>query len=593
MKRPRSKAVIAALLACASAVAVAQDSPESLLPPGFNDPVPTPAPSPGGARPPAELLPPALAPSGEEGASLDPDATEEEGGEEEEAAEDAPLELPDFARRSIAAVGPYEGGNGLGFDAWGSASGTFLTGLAQRVDAPVASRWASMLLRRALLTRVPTPAGADPADWVAERAWLLLRMGEADAARMLVQAVDVDRFNRRLFVIAGQTALATADPAALCPLARPAQAFSKEAIWRLSDAVCAGLAGEPAVSGAIIERVRQARAADPIDVLLAEKVVGATATGRRAVKIEWERVERLTSWRFGMATATGLAVPDRLYDRLGPHVRAWQARAPMLPLGERLAAGRTAAALGVFSAANLVDMQSAFADETDPAEIAGTDAALLRTCYAGDDDDARVAAMRELWERGKAERDRYAYAIMTSRAAARIAPSADFDDEAAGLIGAMLSAGLDRQAARWAGVVNGMGAADGDAAWAMLAVGAPGRAVDTGEGRVSDFVDRADAHKARLLVAALAGLGRLPVNQANGLIEPFSLTAQDKWTRLIDEVAARGQRGTVALLVAAAMQTPDWRGVPSRHFYHMIRALRRVGLEAEARMIAAEAMTRL
>jgi len=41
-------------------------------------------------------------------------------------------------------------------------------------------------LRRALLTRVGTPGNVSAPDWVAERAWLLLRMGEADGARMLV-----------------------------------------------------------------------------------------------------------------------------------------------------------------------------------------------------------------------------------------------------------------------------------------------------------------------------------------------------------------------------------------------------------------------
>src|SRR3546814_5878236 len=45
--------------------------------------------------------------------------------------------------------------------------------------APVISRWASILLRRTLLSEVNTPANVNGADWAAERAWLLLRMGEA------------------------------------------------------------------------------------------------------------------------------------------------------------------------------------------------------------------------------------------------------------------------------------------------------------------------------------------------------------------------------------------------------------------------------
>jgi hypothetical protein len=47
------------------------------------------------------------------------------------------------------------------------------------------------------------------------------------------------------------------------------------------------------------------------------------------------------------------------------------------------------------------------------------------------------------------------------------------------------------------------------------------------------------------------------------------------------------------LLVAAGMQTPTWAGVPPADFYQMIGALRAAGMESEARMISAEAMTRL
>jgi hypothetical protein len=41
------------------------------------------------------------------------------------------------------------------------------------------------------------------------------------------------------------------------------------------------------------------------------------------------------------------------------------------------------------------------------------------------------------------------------------------------------------------------------------------------------------------------------------------------------------------------MQSADWSGVPPEHLYRIMRALRQVGLEFEARMIAAEALTRL
>ena len=49
---------------------------------------------------------------------------------------------------------------------------------------------------------------------------------------------------------------------------------------------------------------------------------------------------------------------------------------------------------------------------------------------------------------------------------------------------------------------------------------------------------------------------------------------------------------TVALLAAAGLQTRDWAAVHPAYLMHIVSALRRVGLEPEARMIAAEAITR-
>jgi len=601
MKRPRNRPILSALLAATALIggtvalwpAIGQ---ESLLPPGFGDPepaTPTPTPTTGEPARPAEPLPSiALAPPApEEG----PAETDEAKDEEEEEVDQAELDLPPELRRSIDVVGPLDPGFGLGYDAFGNVDGRFIGGMMRRMDAPIASRWASILLRRALLSRVPTPRGVDAVDWIAERAWLLLRMGEADAARMLVQSVDTSSYGAKMYAVAAQVALATADPAALCPLVGPALTFSREPIWPMANAMCTALSGELAVSGAMMEQVRRQREASGIDLMLAEKVVNAAGGGRRAVTIEWTDVDRLTAWRFGLAAATGVDIPAPLFTTVGPHVQAWRARAAMLPMASRVGSARVAAALGVYSNAALVDLYGAIADETDPEDRAGTDAARLRAAYVGEDDGARIVALRELWKAAASPRDRYAAAILTARAAARIAASEAHADDAAALIGAMLSAGLDIQAAHWATTVDAMAAADADPAWAMLAVGTPQPSVDLGYGRVSGFVERNPGRKAAMLVAGLGGLGRLTPSDQTRLAQATGLAIgrRDPWIDVLDAAVRGQQRGTVAVLVAAAMQTRSWAGIAPRQFFHMIAALRRVGLEGEARMIAAEAMTRL
>ena len=598
MKRWRARFLLlagAAGLAFALPAAGQRDrEPESLLPPGFGDPAQPPPKKeepPAGEQPgPAPPPPPALPEENGSRPAVDAPVIENAAVEDLEELDarraPPPIEIPDEARRPTDAVGPLTPADwGLEFDAFGNANGFLLTGLMSRLDAPLPSRWTSILLRRALLSHVPAPRLVNEVDWVAERAALLLRMGEADAARMLVQSIDVDRFTPRMFTVAVDAALATADPAGLCPLVEPGRAVSDQAFWPLADAMCAALEGEASRASQLMSQSRR-RLGGSIDLLLAEKVVGAGTNTRRAVTIEWEGVDNLDAWRFGLASATGLKVPDALLARAGPRFQAWQARAPMVPLAERLSAAHAAATLGVFSHAAMVEMYSLIADATDPSEIGESVGGRLGRAYAAPSLDARMEALRGLWD-DDGLGDRYSRQVLTASAAARVVPSETHADSAADLIGSMMTAGFDRQAARWGGVVEALGD-DADRAWSILAVGAPRPVVDLGSGRVAAFAEGKE-HRGRMLVAALAGLGRYGDPAALG-VDP---APRSRWAQMIALAAERGQTGTVALLAGVGMQTGGWRGVPPHHLYHALKALRQVGREYEARMIAAEAMTRL
>ena len=602
MLRWRSRA---ALLAAVAAVgltlpAASQDSPESILPPGFGDPA-TPPPPP---LTPAPRAAPSLdAPRAEASRRSPAPAAADEGdeiGEDEEVVLvrlAPPIEIPPESRRSPHGVGTLDEANG-GFpsSAFGESHGKFLQTLMRRANAPLPSRWVHIALRRALLSRTETPRGVHPVDWVAERAWLLLRMGEADAARLLVQGVDVQDFTPKMYDVAVQTALATADPAALCPLIEGGSQVGNPRVWPMARAVCATLGGEGNQGAAAIAAARRQRGgARGVDLLLAEKVVGAGPGTRRAVTIQWDDVERLTAWRFGLANATGLLIPPALFDAAGRQVRAWQARAPLIALTDRLPYARAAAAMGVFSHASLVGLYSALGDDLDIAEIRDSDPGRLQVAYAGPG-PARIAAMRTLWQTG-GENQLYTNHILTAAAATRLRPHQLFAGDADDLVASMFAGGYARQAGTWSPFVEGLEGGDGDRAWAMLAVGGPERSVDTGAGRVETFID-ADASagktRSRLLVAALAGLGRIGADAQAQLAEGLgmSLARQNDWTRAVDKAAAAGEGGTVILLAGIGMQSPDWRRVPPAHLYRITRALRATGEDYAARMIAAEAMAR-
>ena len=240
-------------------------------------------------------------------------------------------------------------------------------------------------------------------------------------------------------------------------------------------------------------------------------------------------------------------------------------------------------------------MYSLIADNTDPSEMRESVGGRLREAYVSRDVGRRMSAFRDLWDDGgDAEPRRYANLILTASAAARLRPSQDLRDDAAELIASMLTAGYDSRAARWAGAVQGIEGTEGDKAWALVALASPRARVD--DGRVGTFLandDSANHIRSKMLVAALAGLERLGDAQGTAEDAGVNLGYRNQWTRLLERAVQNRQQGTVVLLAAAGMQTGGWAGVPPEHLYRIVSALHRVGLDYEARMIAAEALARL
>jgi hypothetical protein len=199
--------------------------------------------------------------------------------------------------------------------------------------------------------------------------------------------------------------------------------------------------------------------------------------------------------------------------------------------------------------------------------------------------------MTTLWSTAAAGADYQASLVMTARAAALVQPNADHVAAADGLIASMLTAGLDRSAARWSNIVP-----DGSLGWALLTLSAPGQVASAENSSLDDFYgndESAKAHKSALLLAGLSGLGRIDADARTAFGTDLKINIQQKtpWSTAITAAAERGEQGTVALMAVAGMQAPSWSLVPAFHLYHIVRSLRQVGLEAEARMIAAEAVT--
>nr|WP_250890009.1 hypothetical protein [Sphingobium nicotianae] len=606
------------LSAAALAIPVlAQQSsgPESLLPPGFGDqPAQAPArpqPSPGQGSPtspsaPAQSTPTPLLPdaaSVEAAAAAMPAAANSDDSADEIGAK---YDLPATARRSLDLIGPLTPElGGLERTAFGQGNGRGLAAIMRATSAPFLSRWASILTRRALLSQTDTPGDINGADWAAERAWLLLRMGEADNARLLIQGVDSDKFTKRLYSVAMQAQLATADPAGFCPLLPRARDFSDEPGWFMASAICASFSADQGTASALLNQAERRGIAKGIDYRLAEKAVGAGPNSRRSVKIEWDGVARLTTWRFGLATATNVEIPAALFGTVGPQVRAWEARAPELSLARRLPGTAVATRLGVFSGAASLGFYSALADDSTADDAATDRGNLLRDVYAGESIRARIDAMRQYWQAQPADKwfagpegVYYGALPVIARAAATIPATAGAGEDTPWLIAAMLSGGYDRSAARWTAALGQLSGAARERSWALLATGLPTPQLDLSADRISAFVS-ADSSKyqqlGHCLVAALGGLGRLPAAERARLLKDAGIDTVPRrpWARGIMAAAQRREQGTVALLTGVGMQGQNWRALPPQQLYFIVTALHDVGLDPYARMIAAEAMARL
>lgn len=606
-----------AAIALSASLAVAQGSPESLLPPGFDDPTPsaTPAPrpsstpsqtpAPGGAQAPASGTPvvqplpgvngPAVPDLGSVDLSGIPSNAELEGMSTDDLDELLGLkpkyDIPPAARRAMTRVGVLDSSeNGLPSQMLARQPASLVRAALVGTKGPMVSRWGHILLRRVLASRLAAPQGMDPVEFAALRISLLNRMGEYATARAVAQDVDTANWDGAMTGAALESYIATSDITGACPSVRLGRADRDDAEWKMLQAICNAYAGEGTTAGRELDRALGQGIAPRIDVLLAQRFAGAAGRGQRAVDIEWDEVEELTPWRFALANAVGEEIPETLRADAAPYYQRIWATAPMLSLVQRAIGADLAAREGVMSSAAMVDLYSQIYANDDIEGDAATRATQLREAYVGAAAADRIAAMQQLWG-GDVASD-YGRYVLTAYAAARIPASADLADDAAPLLASMLTAGLDRDAMAWANVVE-----EGGEGWALIVLARAGSRGTVPGQLIDSFVDddgSTDLRKSRFLLAGLAGLGRVEqgdVAQFSERLE-IDLNRQSKWSRMIDLAAQQNNAALVALLAGVGMQGSGWDKMTARHLYHIVAALNRVGMGAEARMIAAEAVAR-
>lgn len=568
-------AVVAGLVLAAGLSA--QEKPKSLLPPGFETPAPAPAAAP------APLLP-----------GITPPAAEPPAGAE------APLVPPGEAAPPVqvpvappplppgAPVGIIDAASGgFGADGFAGSNGRFLAGLANRINGPVASRWLTLTLGRALLSRVPGPAAIGDGDWVAARAGLLLRLGAVDPAQRLVDALPLERYTPATYRVAGQVALAAADLAGLCPIAATGRALSDDAMWDMAWGMCAAMDGDDITAAGIMDALRSKRGTlSAFDLRLASRVVVLAGGAGRADGINWAEVEGLTPFQYGIASAAGVPVPADRLAALGPAAAGWAVRNPALPAATRLALLRQAAVLGTLSAEELASGVAALS----PADASGGFAAdsragRLRDAFTGSA-DARAAAIAAIAASAGPDEDPYGAVLEAATAAAALKPAAALAGQADSIIAALLAAGNVRAARAWAPY-----AGDAPVRARLLLAAGTGTALSAGDFRDWRGEAKASPHAQALVLAALSGLGQARGSGWDGLTREAIKPLANRWTAALARAVQRRAAGEVAVLAATGLQG-GWADVPPAHLQAIVAALVACGRVTEARLLAAEAVTR-
>lgn len=598
----------AAMLALSGYV-FAQSAPESLLPPGFDDPAPAAAPAP--ASRPAAVSTQSAGPGGASVPAVQPlpeipsvdgfDLTRLPTIEELEAMSTDELDellglkskfdIPAAARRATSRIGVLsmdEGG--LPSQALAGQPGSLVAAALAGTKRPLVSRWGHIMLRRVLASRLAAPVGMEPVEFAALRAGVLNNIGEYAAARAIAQDIDTANWNPHLTDAALVAYIAQSDIVGACPAVRLQGGSRDGAQWTMLQAICDAFAGEETRAGQQLNRALSRGIAPQIDILLAQRYAGAAGNGQRAVDIEWDGVDALTPWRFALANAVGEEIPENLREGASDYYRQIWATSPMLGLPQRAQGAFLAAERGILSSRAIVGLYSQiYADDGIDGEPALV-STRLREAYVGTDPDERLAAIEDVWS-AAGERD-YGGKVLTAYAAARMPASRDYAEGAGSLIASMLAAGLDRDAALWSDVVE-----RGSLAWGLLAVADPRAKTRISSADIEAFLDDDDSsgqRKSAFLLAGLAGLDRLEDGAMPQMAERLEIdfTGQTRWTRLIDRAAAASNPALVAILAGLGMQGDSWDRMTPRHLYRIVSSLRRVGLEAEARMIAAEAVAR-
>jgi hypothetical protein len=583
------------------ALLVAPAGARQQTPPEEEAPAPVEAPKsllPGRAAPPAEAPVEELGPLPSESGAPAPAAPVAAA----PVGEVAPMDLPagpvrgPVDIRTIGWLSPSSGG--FPATAWSRAQGDVISRQLWALPGQSATPAAHRSLRRLLISNSAAPSGADPIAFVSARTHLLVRMGEAIAAKRLADRVPLSLYSRQFYDVSRQAHLASFDVAGACPLATNAIVFSKESHWALLSAICSGLQGDDGGAALALDLARQGGRFNPFDLQLADRAVTAATGGGGGGLVRWPRNGILTTYRLAVIYGTGQTLPGYAFDRANLTVLSVIARQPMIDGQTRLRAVATASALGVLGPD---DYASALAQRGSLAAgrpLGNSNEGLLQRAYTAPRLNDRSQAMRTLWARGGNPLGLLALRQATAGPAAAFPVSAQSAAAAPDLVRAMVMGGRYAQAARWYPALAQASPGQAARIWPLLELTDFANRIPSSPALVEASLKAFDSEggdmaerRGELLLAVLQGLGYRSAFEADAPWGMSSSSSPNDSPAMTALRRAAGQRSAGEVVVyAAAVMGRDINAVAPEDLREVMRAYVAVGLSSDARLIAAEAL---
>jgi hypothetical protein len=485
--------------------------------------------------------------------------------------------------------------------------------LVRDLPAPLASTPTREMVVRLLASTLTSPRGEGRTSLVALRARKLGELGDATRAEALAARVPAREIDEGLVRARLDGAWLAGRNDDACALARDALTRGRHPEFQKSLMFCQALAGDRQRAEMGLTLLRDQGV--PEDTLFVTLLLAQGGDGRG---VRLDNARALTPLGFAMLRGAKVPPPADLTQSDSPALLVALTGAEGIAPELRLAAAERAEAFGALPSADLAKLYGELTltpqQLADPVAFARTDggprgrAALFQAAKAAQG-GARLDALQRLWRHG---RERGGYATLARASLdllAEIGPAPEHAAHAPDSARAFLLAGRVQDAREWLRFANaariGGGQVEEDrhaGLWvlAMLA-GLEWPVPDEAQAFLAwrEAVARADARAAPARVALattlLAGLGHLPPGGAFAAFPdaaparaPVAMPHPALWTAL-HQAAVAGRTAETIALAAQALGSEGPAGAAPQTLLAVFDALRAVGQDETARLMALEA----